>query len=233
MCYHTIHIVCPHCSSNAVVKNGRKPTGKQNFKCRACKKQFQAEYRYRGADPAVKRLAVRMLCRNSGIRDIAATLGISTTTVLALLVSGSASLAILPRQRSYGRVQIDEVWSFVGQKQRKRWLLYAYAPETDEILAFVCGSRSRATVKKLLAALAPLDILLFCTDAWRAFQDVIPAKKHRIGKVFTKSIEGVNTCLRARNRRFVRRTTCFSKKQANHDAALRLMIAYRNRNHIF
>lgn len=26
---------------------------------------------------------------------------------------------------------MDEVWSFVGHKKHKRWLLYAYAPETD------------------------------------------------------------------------------------------------------
>jgi IS1 family transposase len=78
-----------------------------------------------------------------------------------------------------------------------------------------------------------IDILLFCTDAWQAFQEVIPAEKHRIGKALTKNIEGVNTSLRARNRRLVRRTTCFSKKQANHDTVLRLMIAYRNRYHMF
>jgi IS1 family transposase len=153
---------------------------------------------------------------------------------MALLVNKSKHLVIVPRQRCYGRVQRDEVWSFVGQKKRKRWLLYAYAPETNEILAFVCGTRSRATVKNLLAALDSLDILVFCTDAWKAFQGTMPPAKHRaLAKAFTKNIEGVNTSLRARNRRLVRKTTCLSKKQANHDAALRLMVAYRNRHHTF
>jgi IS1 family transposase len=81
--------------------------------------------------------------------------------------------------------------------------------------------------------LAALDILLFCTDAWKAFQGAIPPEKHRIGKAFTKHIEGVNTSLQARNRRLVRKTTCFSKKRTSHDDALRLMFAYRNRHHTF
>ncbi|WP_225987812.1 IS1 family transposase, partial [Rufibacter sp. LB8] len=62
----------------------------------------------------------------------------------------------------------------------------------------------------------------------RAFAQVIPTEKHKVGKAYTKNIEGVNTCLRARNRRLVRKTTCFSKKKENHDASLNLMFNYRN-----
>ncbi|PSR54105.1 hypothetical protein AHMF7605_11545 [Adhaeribacter arboris] len=57
-----------------------------------------------------------------------------------------------------------------------------------------------------------------------------PPTKHTIGKAYTKNIEGVNTCIRARNRRFVRKTTCFSKKKENHLASLNLMFDYRNRH---
>ena len=60
-----------------VVKNGVKRTGRQNFLCRGCSKQFQSEYRYRGADPAVGSLILRMLERNSGVRDIESVLQVS------------------------------------------------------------------------------------------------------------------------------------------------------------
>ncbi|WP_192825323.1 IS1 family transposase [Rufibacter sp. LB8] len=116
-----------------------------------------------------------------------------------------------------------------GQAQEREVLaLYAYCPETDEVLAYSCGPRSAATVRKLLKKLEKAHIGEYCTDHWRAFAQVIPTEKHKVGKAYTKNIEGVNTCLRARNRRLVRKTTCFSKKKENHDASLNLMFNYRN-----
>ncbi|WP_456064489.1 hypothetical protein [Catalinimonas niigatensis] len=37
--------------------------------------------------------------------------------------------------------------------------------------------------------------------------------------------------MRARNRRLVRQTTCFSKNENNHLSAINLMINYRNQTH--
>jgi IS1 family transposase len=61
-----------------------------------------------------------------------------------------------------------------------------------------------------------------CTDAWSSFEKVFQNENHKIGKEFTRNIEGVNNSLRARNRRFVRKTTCFSKKEENHEASIKL-----------
>lgn len=89
----------------------------------------------------------------------------------------------------------------------------AVNPENDEIVAYVTGDRSSKTVKKLYKKLEHLEIDEFCTDDWLAFQKVLPAHKHKVGKKYTKNIEGVNTCFRAGNTRLVRQTTCFSKKK--------------------
>jgi transposase-like protein len=32
----TITVHCPHCGSEDLVRNGRAPNGKQNYRCRAC-----------------------------------------------------------------------------------------------------------------------------------------------------------------------------------------------------
>ncbi|QMU29062.1 hypothetical protein HUW48_13880 [Adhaeribacter radiodurans] len=88
--------------------------------------------------------------------------------------------------------------------------------------------RSAQTVRTLLKKLKKVDIAQYCTDHWKAFAKVLLPEKHRIGKAYTKNIEGVNTCLRARNRRLVRKTTCFSKKKENHMASLNTMFNYRN-----
>jgi insertion element IS1 protein InsB len=39
----------------------------------------------------------------------------------------------------------------------------------------------------------------------------------------TRQVEGINASLRARNRRFVRQTTCFSKKDKYHAASIKIM----------
>ena len=35
----TITVHCPHCQSNALVRNGHAPNGKQLYRCRACGRQ--------------------------------------------------------------------------------------------------------------------------------------------------------------------------------------------------
>lgn len=111
-------------------------------------------------------------------------------------------------------------------------MFYAYSAEHNEILAYVCGSRSAKTVRELIKKLAGVVIDEYHTNHWKSFTQVLAAQKHERGKEFTKNIEGVNTCLRARNRRLVRQTTCFSKKKENNLASINLMFNYRNKKKI-
>lgn len=72
-----VKLDCPHCFSARVIKNGIKKNKVQNYKCTDCKKQFQDEYLYWGADIFVKRQIIRLLLHGNGITDIAKTLGVS------------------------------------------------------------------------------------------------------------------------------------------------------------
>jgi insertion element IS1 protein InsB len=222
----------PHCSSDEVSKNGEKPNGRQNFLCKHCGKQFQQDYQYKGSDPATKSLIQIMLLRNCGVRDIETILGVSRYSVLSCLRRSALLFKNRPQHSYYPSLQIDEFWTYVGKrKEGKVWLLYAYSPEFDEIVAYVTGNRSAKTVEKLYKELSIVEVGEFCTDEWRAFQKVLPTEKHRIGKENTKHIEGVNTSFRTRNRRLVRQTTCFSKSMKNHLLAINLMISSRNQTH--
>lgn len=229
MCEIKIKVICPHCLSAKVVKNGQKEHKVQNFLCRNCGKQFLHCYQNNGANPSIKKLIVSMLLRNSGIRDIETVLNVSRKCVLNTLLSEAKKCEITPKQNHYKSVQIDEHWSYVKEKKKqKRWLIYAYAPETKEVIAYVIGRRDIKTVKKLYKKLAKIQIDEICTDNWKAFSNVFAKENHKIGKAFTKDIEGVNNSLRARNRRFVRKTTCFSKRDENHQAAIAIMFQQRN-----
>jgi len=170
-----------------------------------------------------------MLVRGSGIRDIAYVLNISQTCVLGILKS-QLGIELNPRHQHYHQVQVDELYSFVGSKKKKVWILYAYCAATKEILALKMGTRSKKTVKDLYKRLKDIQVNFWCTDAWKAFKEVFPNESHLIGKQFTKAIEGLNTSLRNACKRLIRRTTAFSKKIYNHWSAVKLVMYHRNLN---
>jgi len=84
--------------------------------------------------------------------------------------------------------------------------------DSKEILALTAGRRSSKQLRELMKKLRHIEVENWCTDYWRSFSEVLPKDKHRVGKEFTKAIEGVNTFLRNSCRRLHRITTCFSKK---------------------
>ena len=214
MCQIKIKVQCPHCDSPNVVKNGIKSTGKQNFLCKDCRKQFQHAYQNRGADPQLKKQIISSLIHGSGIRDCAAVFQVSQVAVIQLIIRYAKRCSIVPRQKHYRRILIDEFYSFVQNKDKKVWIFYAYAPETKEILAFTMGKRDIRQVRFLMLKIKHLNIQVdyWCTDAFEGFITVLQGFKHLIGKQYTKAIEGRNTCIRARLARFQRRSTKFSKK---------------------
>ena len=56
--------------------------------------------------------------------------------------------------------ELDEQWSYVGNKSNQRWLWYAIDHATNTILAFVFGRRKDIIFKKLRALLEPFGINL-------------------------------------------------------------------------
>ncbi len=41
--------------------------------------------------------------------------------------------------------EVDEQWSYVGNKKNQRWLWYAWEPRLKRVVAHVFGDRSTAT----------------------------------------------------------------------------------------
>jgi insertion element IS1 protein InsB len=216
MCEIRQQIRCPHCQGTKVVKNGKKTTGEQNYRCKNCGKQFQGQYFYNACDPKVRTLIERMLLRGNAISDICAVLLVSTKAVLRLIVRWGEAVQVKPRRKRYFKVQIDEMWSFVGSKQKKVWILYAYCSETKEILAVTMGRRNQTRIRDLLKRLEGIEIDFYATDGWKEFAALLPYLQHLIGKKHTKGIEGRNCWVRRRMARLTRKATTFSKKLAYH-----------------
>jgi insertion element IS1 protein InsB len=229
MCEITTKVHCPHCDGSKIKKNGVKKTGKQNFYCHNCKKQFQFEYFYKGANPTTQKLVTSMTMNSSGIRDIQRVLGISIVCILAILRRWFKPLAEPVASGRYKQVQIDEMWTFVKHRKKgKRWLWYVFDPETGQILAFHIGKRNDASCKKLMQKISHLEIDEYCTDDWGAYKKNIPSEKHVISKAKTTHIERRNRDFRTHLKRLCRETVCFSKLDDMHFGIIKAYIALRN-----
>ena len=136
----TIPVQCPHCHSTEVIKAGKQGNGTQRYQCQndRCERWiFLLLYQDRGCVLEICRPVVDMAINGSGIRDMARVLRISPTTVIAVLKKGATlhhvNPALLPprpragtgRVRPKRAVEVDEMWSFVGAKERARWLWHA------------------------------------------------------------------------------------------------------------
>lgn len=132
-------------------------------------------------------------------------------------------------------MEMDELWSFVGNKENKQWVWLAIDRETREVVGFALGDRSQVTAQKLWASLPGVyrQCAVCYTDYWDAYGCVLPKNRHRaVGKESgqTSHIERLNNTLRQRMSRLVRQALSFSKKLENHLGALRYFLCHYNRS---
>lgn len=126
------------------------------------------------------------------------------------------------------------MWTFVGRKKRKKWLWLAVERHSRRIVAWVLGSRGRATARRLWHALpaAYRTGTWYYTDEWEAYKGVLPARAHEAhpkGSGQTSIVEAINCSLRQRCAVLVRKSCCFSRSLAMHRVRIQLVIDEHNR----
>ena len=120
--------------------------------------------------------------------------------------------------------EMDEQWSYVGNKANQRWLWYAIDHATNTVLAYMFGKRQDEVFQTLKALLEPYQIVRFYTDDWGAYQRHLDSDKHEVGKHNTQKIERKNLNFRTWIKRLNRKTICFSKLELLHDTVIGLLI---------
>jgi insertion element IS1 protein InsB len=109
------------------------------------------------------------------------------------------------------------MWSFVGAKEKARWLWYALDHHTGRVLAYVVGARRDAVFLKLKALLASFGIPRYYTDKAGVYQRHLPPAQHTMGKLTMQKIERKHLTLRTRLKRLARKTLRFSRSRIMHD----------------
>jgi insertion element IS1 protein InsB len=120
--------------------------------------------------------------------------------------------------------EMDEFWSFAGNKSNHRWTWYAIERSSGVILAWHNGKRRDSDFLVLRLLPAPFPVTRYYTDHWGSCSKYIPAKMHRTGKENTCKIERKNLNFRTHLKRLAGKTVCFSKNEQIHDNVIGMYI---------
>jgi IS1 family transposase len=136
-----------------------------------------------------KKVAViSMLCEGASIRAIERITGVNQNTIMSLSRRvGDACAKIMDetmRDLNCKQIEVDEIWGFIGAKQKnaKRagaygdvWTFIALDSETKLIPSFVIGKRDAYHAKAFMADLAGRvkNRVQISSDALKAYEDAI------------------------------------------------------------
>ncbi len=153
-------------------KVGKHRNGLQRFRCPRCGKTYTEEHERLFPPMTVPEdkalLAIQLLIEGTSIRTVERITQLHRDTILRLLVlAGERCIALMDtrmRNLQCKRIQADEIWSFVGKKDRNvrvddpeelgnAWVFVAMDAQTKLIPSYVVGKRDRATTYQFLADL--------------------------------------------------------------------------------
>lgn len=234
------NLTCPRCQLSHIKKNGHTYYGKQNYRCKSCGRQFVENSQLIGQSK--RSLVKKLLLERISLSGICRVLDISLTWLLDFIKQ------LYDRndgQLNFSRVELseeleiicleaDELWSFVQNKANKQWIWLVIDKFSKQVIAAEIGDHSEESARKLYEQIpdAIKENAVFYTDLWKAYGEVIPAEQHitcEKGSGLTNTIERFNCTLRQRVSRLVRKSLSFSKKQSNHEGAIRYFICYYNK----
>lgn len=117
-----------------------------------------------------------------GIRDIRSILAVRCHTIYKVIRSLVTDCK--PRKTHYGTLEVDEFWTYVRSKKRKKWLIHTYDRQEGESVAYVWGKRSEKTARKLREMLLKMGIRYdhIATDNWNSFAKVFSKDSHQRGE---------------------------------------------------
>jgi len=136
---------CPKCQSENVKKFGKDRNGNQRYRCRDCKKTFiEDRPRPLGSmrlDFAKAVYCLRMLLEGTSIRSCERLTGVNRNTLcdLILTVGERCKVFLADHLNSLpvGDIQVDEVWSYVGKKERTKIIQHDDNPERGDAYAYI------------------------------------------------------------------------------------------------
>lgn len=150
---------CPRCAATHVVRNGPNAAGTPSFRCRCCGRRFVANPRKRPVPEEIRALIRRLLLERLSLRGIARAVAVSRSWlqrfVNALYAQTPWEPGPLKKQSGQVRIEVDEMWSFVGTKQEPWWVWTALDSRTRQVVGMAAGDRDEFSARGLWESLPP------------------------------------------------------------------------------
>jgi insertion element IS1 protein InsB len=151
------------------------------------------------------------VCESVGIRGIARILKIAVSTVIRKikLIAASICKPFVPLNRA--AFELDEVRTYIRNKENQCWIAYALCSETRQVVDFIVGKRSKKVLRSIVNTLLLSNVRTIKTDRLNIYQALIPAERHVSNAYSIIHIERNNLNLRTHLKRLSGRTICYSK----------------------
>jgi insertion element IS1 protein InsB len=196
---------------------------KQKYRCKHCGKCQIAYYNYNGCHKETATQIRTLLTEGCGIRSIGRILNISNNTVMSKIKQLASQIkkpAIVTKQV----YQLDEMRTYIGNKQNTKWIVYAINEKTKQVADINVGSRNKQTLKRVTDTLLLSKAKTIKTDGLDIYRTLIPKKIHRVKQHGINYIERMNLTLRMKLKRLVRKTLCFSRSKTMLESSLKLSV---------
>ena len=217
---------CKFCSQTCV-KWGRQINGKQRLYCKACKKCQQASYQYEACKTDVATMTAKLVCNSVGIRSAARVMGIAINTVVRQIKKIAEDIVKPPIPLNRKSFEIDEVRTFIGNKENQYWVAYVLCSETKQVIDFIVGRRSKRTLRMIVNTALCSDVKTIKTDKLNIYQSLIPQQRHVSNAYNINYIERNKVNLRTHLKRLSRRTICFTRSIVMLTACLKIYFWYQ------
>jgi transposase-like protein/IS1 family transposase len=167
----TASMACQQCNVDCQ-RFGKHRNGLRRFRCPVCRKTYtEAHTRtldtmYISQERAV--LALRLLLEGNSLRSTQRITGLDLNTLMSMLVKAGEKCQKLMYERmrnlSLPYLQVDEIWSYCGKKQRRvrkgdspelgdQWIFVALDEKSKLVPYFEIGKRTQETTLRFLNGL--------------------------------------------------------------------------------
>lgn len=217
---------CIHCNETGV-KNGNSKNGSQRYRCKNCNRYWQGSYRYKASEKHMDENIVTLKKESCGVRSISRILNISMTTVISRVKKISKAIT-RPFHILQGKeYEVDELRTYIGNKKRLYWVVYALRRDTKEVIDFKVGKRNLKTLGKVVGTVLLSEATKVFTDGYELYRGLIPKGVHKRTKYNINHIERKNLSIRTHLKRLARKTICFSRSREMLEACLKIYFWWR------
>lgn len=211
---------CLYCNGICIKKGIYKNS--QKYKCKSCLRHQRSGYKNLKYTDHTDDQIVLLNSEGVGTSSISRISSIPKTSVqrrIYHLGCKKKAPVFIEKRQSY---EVDELYTYIGNKTRPCYVMYAINRKTRQIIDYICGFRNKENIGKLIGKLLSLSPRRIYTDRLTLFASLIPAKIHSTFQYRTNYIERKNLTLRTHLKRLSRKTICYSKSIAMLDACFRL-----------